>query len=109
MPDCGDPIIPRPNRDQRQERFDLGVRRALLFNPISVQSDQKASADRLYRAVIFFTLPRRIVTYCWRMRGGLAIIVVTFLALSALERDGFRFGHILRWRSSWRIRSVRRR
>jgi hypothetical protein len=25
-----------------------------------------------------------------------------------LERDGFRFGHILRWRSNWRIRSVRR-
>jgi glutathione S-transferase len=26
----------------------------------------------------------------------------------ALERDGFRFGHIRRWRSNWRIRPVRR-
>jgi 8-oxo-dGTP diphosphatase len=25
-----------------------------------------------------------------------------------LERDGFRFGHILHWRSNWRIRPVRR-
>jgi hypothetical protein len=27
---------------------------------------------------------------------------------SPLERDEFRFGHILRWRSNWRIRPVRR-
>lgn len=28
--------------------------------------------------------------------------------LARLERDGFRFGHIRRWRSNWRIRPVRR-
>ena len=25
-----------------------------------------------------------------------------------LERDGFKFGHIRRWRNNWRIRPVRR-
>jgi hypothetical protein len=27
---------------------------------------------------------------------------------TVLERDGFKFGHIRRWRSNWRIRPVRR-
>ena len=33
---------------------------------------------------------------------------VAALETAGLERDGFRFGHIRRWRSNWRIRPVRR-
>jgi DcuC family C4-dicarboxylate transporter len=40
----------------------------------------------------------------------LRLIKAPYLVLASgyvLERDGFRFGHIRRWRSNWRIRPVR--
>ena len=77
---------------------------AIVFNPTETAENLKKHGG----FIPGIRPGERTAEYIDYVLTRITVLGAAYLAFVSLERDGFRFGHIRRWRNNWRIRPVRR-